>query len=164
MRTAEPRNVEPQHVEVRCSTTSAVHHSLFCGSTVHLLLFLLLGASFRAHARPYFQQRVDHRIKVRLDDVRHTLHAYEEFDYHNNAPVALDTIWVHLWPNAYKDRSTALCKQQDAANEPDLHFAPAEDRGHIDSLDFRWNGTPLAWGFHPNQIDIGWIKLPVPLV
>lgn len=164
MRTAKPQTVECRTARVPERSTLTFCGSTFCGSTVHLLLFLLLGASVRAHAQSYFQQRVDHRIQVRLDDVRHTLHAYEEFDYHNNAPVALDTIWVHLWPNAYKDRSTALCKQQDAANEPGLHFAPAEDRGHIDSLDFRWNGTPLAWGLHPNHIDIGWIKLPVPLV
>ncbi|MBK7944316.1 MAG: hypothetical protein IPJ85_02955 [Flavobacteriales bacterium] len=56
----------------------------------------------------YFQQQVDYTISVRLDDERHELHAHERFRYRNNSTLALDTIWMHLWPNAYKERGTAL--------------------------------------------------------
>lgn len=118
---------------------------------------------FCAYGQVPFQQRVDHAITVRLDDQEHVLHGLARFAYHNNSPVALDTLWVHLWPNAYADRHTALCQQLDAAGELDLHFARAEDRGGIDSLDFRSEGRALAWGHHPQHADIGWIKLPTPL-
>ncbi|MBL0043620.1 MAG: hypothetical protein IPP33_04135 [Flavobacteriales bacterium] len=111
----------------------------------------------------YFQQQVDYRINVRLDDVKHELFAIEEFDYLNNSSQTLDTIWIHLWPNAYKDQSTALCEQLDRQNNFRLHFATPAQRGFIDSLDFRSNDTKLTWGFHTEHIDIGWIKLPAPL-
>jgi hypothetical protein len=127
---------------------------------------LLLGALLAhglADGQTYFQQQVDHVIEVRLDDATHTLHAQERFTYTNNSPVALDTIWLHLWPNAYRDPTSALCRQLADMGELDLHFATEEERGWIDSLDFRSEGQPLTWGYHPQHADIGWVKLPAPL-
>lgn len=124
-----------------------------------LLACLWLGAQ----AQSYWQQQVDQEISVRLDDGAHMLHAFGGFVYTNNSPGTLDTIWVHLWPNAYRDKSSALCQQLVANNDFDLYFAKPEDRGFIDSLDFRSDGVKLTWGYHPEHADIGWIKLPVPL-
>ncbi|MBK8499583.1 MAG: M1 family metallopeptidase [Flavobacteriales bacterium] len=114
-------------------------------------------------AQDYFQQQVDYTISVRLDDERHLLHAQESFVYANNSPQALDTLWMHLWPNAYRDRETALCEQLDRMDDLSLHFAEEDDRGYIDSLDFRSGDTPLIWGYHARHADIAWIKLPLPL-
>ncbi len=132
-------------------------------------LFIIL-LSQDLSAQPYFQQQVDYRINVRLDDVKHELHATEEFDYLNNSPQALDTIWIHLWPNAYKDRNTALCEQLDRMNDSRLHFAAPEQRGFIDSLSFKAplpkkydQPHPLTWGYHPEHGDIAWLKLHEPL-
>ena len=91
-------------------------------------------------AQPYFQQQVDYVIEVRLDDQAQLLRASETFTYHNNSSTTLDTIWIHLWPNAYRDRSTALCKQLDSHGELDLHFATEEERGWIDVV--RHRDTP----------------------
>lgn len=139
------------------------------GLTRHLgVLAVVVPLSLSAQS--YFQQQVDYRINVRLDDVKHELHADEQFDYHNNSPNALDTIWIHLWPNAYKDRSTALCEQLDSHNDFKLHFATPGQRGFIDSLDFKapeahMHGMlkSMTWGYDPHNIDIAWIKLPQPL-
>ncbi len=111
----------------------------------------------------YFQQQVDYRINVRLDDKAHVLYGQEQFVYQNNSTTTLDTLWIHLWPNAYKDRTTALCKQLDHSGELDLHFATEEERGWIDSLDFTENDVKVTWGYHPRHADIGWIKLNSPL-
>lgn len=126
-------------------------------------LLVLAMAPIAAHAQDYFQQRVDYTIAVRLDDERHLLHAQESFVYTNNSPRTLDTLWIHLWPNAYKDQGTALCRQLDAMGDLKLHFATPEDRGHIDSLDFNVDGVQAAWGQHARHIDISWVKLPAPL-
>lgn len=127
----------------------------------------LLAGALLAHGlvvgQDYFQQRVDHVIQVRLDDATHTLHAQERFTYTNNSPVALDTIWLHLWPNAYRDKGSALCRQLADMGDLDLHFATEAERGWIDSLDFRTDDRPLTWGYHPQHGDIGWVKLPAPL-
>ncbi len=111
----------------------------------------------------YFQQQVDYWIDVRLDDEAHMLHAQESFTYRNNSPSTLDTLWIHLWPNAYRDRTTALCRQLDGMGELDLHFATEEERGWIDSLDFHADEAKAVWGYHAIHPDIGWIKLNNPL-
>ncbi|MBK9421069.1 MAG: M1 family metallopeptidase [Flavobacteriales bacterium] len=132
-------------------------------AAVRCLIGAIAAAPFTAKAQSYFQQQVDYRISVRLDDATNELFAHEEFDYTNNAPQALDTLWLHLWPNAYRDRNTALCRQKDAQDDFDLHFAKAEERGYIDSLDFRNDGVKLAWGLDTDNPDIGWVALPKPL-
>jgi hypothetical protein len=124
---------------------------------------LSLLAAVDGAAQAYWQQQVDHVITVRLDDERHMLHGTCAFTYINNSPTTLDTIWVHLWPNAYRDRSTALCRQLTDHGNLDLYFATPEERGWIDSLAFTANGNTLAWGFHPRHIDIGWVKPDAPL-
>jgi len=63
------------------------------------------------YAQDYWQQEVNYRIEVLLDDKKHELHAFETIEYINNSPDVLSEIYMHLWPNAYKNRSTALCKQ-----------------------------------------------------
>lgn len=130
-----------------CLRSFAVLHSTFCGSAVLI-------------AQPYFQQQVDFHITVRLDDVKHELFGSETFDYLNNSPDTLHMLWIHLWPNAYKDQSTALCKQLDDQNNFGLHFATPEQRGFIDSLDFRSGDQKLDWGLDTAHMDIAWIKLP----
>ena len=59
----------------------------------------------------YFQQEVNYKIDVTLNDKNNTLSAYEEFEYINNSTTALDKIYIHLWPNAYKNSETALAHQ-----------------------------------------------------
>ena len=119
--------------------------------------------AFATQAQTHWQQVVNYTIDVRLDDVADVLHAEETFVYHNNSPVALDTIWMHLWPNAYRDKRTALCEQLDRTGELDLHFATDEERGWIDSLNFSSNAVTLQWGYHADHGDIAWIKLNGPL-
>jgi hypothetical protein len=125
-------------------------------------LFLNLAIGVRAQSS-YWQQQVDYTIDVRLDDAAHMLHGQESFVYTNNSPTALDTLWIHLWPNAYRDRGSALSKQLARDGNLDLHFATDEERGYIDSLDFRSEAIKLTWGYHPKHADIGWIALPKAL-
>ncbi len=77
-----------------------------------LFSIAILAASGMAFSqKTYWQQEVNFKINVRLDDKTHTLHAFESFEYINNSPNSLDKIYIHLWPNAYRDGKTALAKQ-----------------------------------------------------
>jgi hypothetical protein len=133
----------------------ALKHMMLLGGLVISPLLL--------SAQEYFQQRVDHVIQVRLDDAEHKLFGEQEITYTNNSPQALDTIWIHLWPNAYRDRSTALNRQLAGMGDLSLHFATEEQRGWIDSLSFRSGDQDLKWGYHPEHVDIGWLVLQQPL-
>ncbi len=122
-----------------------------------------LVAQNDAPERPYFQQSVDHRIQVTLDDVQHELHGDITTTYTNNSPDALDVLWIHLWPNAYKDGNTALAQQQFREGNLFMFWAMQRELGGIDSLDFRINGQSVAWSFDDEHTDIARMELPQPL-
>lgn len=126
------------------------------------ILAILTLVSFGVQAQ-YFQQEVNYFIEVRLDDEEHMLTAYEEFEYINNSPNSLDKIYIHLWPNAYKNTETALAKQLFDMNDMSLEWAGEEDRGWIDSLDFKVNGEQVKWSYDPEHIDICILELAQPL-
>jgi len=125
-----------------------------------ILLFFLAGYST---AQNYWQQEVNYTIKVKLNDENHTLSGYEEFEYVNNSPDQLDRIYIHIWPNAYRNGKTALGKQQYGNGEMMLTYGDEKDKGGIDSLDFKVNGTSVKWEYDQENIDICVIYLPVPL-
>lgn len=122
------------------------------------ILFLTLTSSI-TFAQDYFQQEVNYKIDVKLNDKSHTLSAYEEFEYINNSTTNLDKIYVHLWPNAYKNNETALAHQLFDMNDMVMQYAGPETLGYIDSLDFKVDGMDANWQYHPEHIDIAIINL-----
>lgn len=124
-----------------------------------LLISLVLLFSFtklfsQQVAKTYFQQEVNYKIDVTLNDKNNMLHAFEEITYINNSPDTLKELWFHLWPNAYKNDSTALSKQMMEDGDTKLFFAKEESRGYIDSLKFKVDGDAVRWEFHPQYIDV----------
>jgi hypothetical protein len=111
----------------------------------------------------YWQQEVNHTIKVRLDDVSHFLHAYEEVEYINNSPDVVHFIYFHLYPNAYSSNKSAFARQQLGNGSTEFYFADESRRGYIDSLDFKVDGKSLKWEFDPEHIDIAKVYLNQPL-
>ena len=124
------------------------------------LLFLLLP--FGAFSQ-YFQQDVSYQIEVKLDDKNHTLSGFESFTYKNNSPQTLDVIYMHVWPNAYKNKETALAQQLKRNDGDKIAKAEAKDLGFIDSLDFKVNGNQVKWEYDPKHIDIVVLHLASPL-
>jgi len=124
-------------------------------------LFLLFP--FSLFAQEYFQQEVNYEIHVSLDDEKHQLHASETIEYTNNSPSTLTFIWFHIWPNAYKDGSTALSKQMREDGDLTLFFSNFRDRGWIDSLDFQVNGQKARMEIDNRNKDICRVFLNEPL-
>ena len=131
---------------------------------LNFLIPILLVGTFSSFAQsPYFQQQADYRIDVRLNDQAHVLHGHLNLIYHNNAPEALDTLYFHLWPNAYRNQQTAYAKQARRMGETDFHFARKDQLGGIDSLSFTADGEAVTWSYHPEHIDIAILVLPQSL-
>jgi hypothetical protein len=126
-----------------------------------LVLFALLSISLSA--QDYFQQEVNYIIDVTLNDENHSLNGTEYIDYFNNSPDDLESIWFHIWPNSYKDNTTALAKQKIENGSTSLHYATEEERGYINGLDFKVNGERVKWDYHPEHIDICKLFLNKPL-
>lgn len=112
----------------------------------------------------YFQQEVSYQIEVKLDDYNHILRGNEAITYKNNSKTPLNEIYMHLWPNAYKNDKTALAKQLKRNEGDKLAKADAADLGYIDSLDFKINGASTNWEYSSEHIDIAILRLENPLL
>lgn len=128
-----------------------------------MFVCFIASASF-AQQEAYWQQKVDHTIEVRLDDDLHYLHAFETVNYHNQSPDTLDFLIFHLWPNAYRNRKTALAKQLVRMGQTTMLFSTSAELGYIDSLAFELDGKPCLWTFDPKHIDICTLLLEQPLL
>ncbi len=111
----------------------------------------------------YFQQEVNYKIKVSLNDVKHELSAFEEINYINNSSSEITFIWFHIWPNAYKNHKTALAKQILESGDTKFYFSKESERGFMDSLDFKVNGSSVKVEYDEDNIDICKLILNEPL-
>jgi len=128
-----------------------------------ILSIALLCVSPAIFAQDYWQQEVNYSIQVKLNDQKHELSGFETFEYVNHSPEAMGQIYMHLWPNAYRDGNTALGKQLYRQGDGKLTFAKEEDKGFIDSLDFQSEGMKLRWEYDAENPDICVIYLNKPL-
>lgn len=132
----------------------------------HLIrsIFILVSTGSGIFAQQnYFQQEVNYKIDVTLNDISHELSAFETIQYINNSNTSLNYIYFHLWPNAYKNNETALAKQLLRTGETKMYFAKPEELGYIDSLNFVVNGKSIKWEYDKDHIDICKLYLNEPL-
>ncbi len=134
----------------------------FCSRQLISLIAIL--TSITATAQPAWQQRVDTKIDVRLDDKKHFLRAYEELSYTNNSPDTLRFIYIHLWPNAYKNDRTPFERQQDVNGSTLFYYSKPKDKGYIDSLQFTVDGAPAEHYSSEKSPDIARLDLPKALL
>jgi hypothetical protein len=112
----------------------------------------------------YWQQQVNYDIQVKLDDIKHELSAFESIEYKNNSPSTLSYIYMHLWPNAYQKKRTALFRQLEKNKNRSYYRLKENEFGGIDSLDFRVSGEKLKWVFcKKDSIDVAKVFLLKPL-
>ena len=131
------------------------------------LLIILFFVSIKATAQTapviYWQQKVDHKIEVKLDDEKHMLYAHQEMTYTNNSPDTLKFIYIHLWPNAYKHDHTPFAQQEDRIGHTNFYYAKQKERGYIDSLQFQVDGANAEHYITEDAPDIARLDLPTPL-
>lgn len=127
------------------------------------LLIPSLFFSILSYSQGYFQQEVNYKIDVTLDDVNNFIYGNEEFEYINNSKATLTELYIHLWPNGYKNEKTALAKQLASMGNYFLFYAQRRDIGYIDSLNFVIDGTPVTYSAFQGYEDIALIHLPKPL-
>jgi hypothetical protein len=128
-----------------------------------LYCLMIIGFFSEASSQEYFQQEVNYKIEVALNDQRHELNASETVEYINNSPDTLRFIFFHLWPNAYSGNNTGLAKQLFSLKGKAKLFNDPELNGSIDSLDFKIDNRQVQWNLLPNQPDICQIILNKPL-
>jgi hypothetical protein len=114
-------------------------------------------------AQTYFQQQVNYKIAVTLNDKTHTLTGNVAMQYTNNSPNKLDFLIFHIWPNGYKHKNTSLFKQlkKDASRSTKLNNF--KGYGNISGLNFAIDGKNVAYTNYNGLDDVIKIMLPKAL-
>jgi hypothetical protein len=99
-------------------------------------------------------------IHVSLDPLRHRLGGRERIVYRSGADTALTALWLHAYPNAFRDHRTIYGRGGEAAEDYNLRFTPREKRGWMTIDSVRVDGVPAA--LHLDET-VGRIELPQPL-
>lgn len=129
-----------------------------------LLLFILFFILIPIFSQPpYWQQQVDYKIAVSLNDADNTLDGSVQMMYQNNSPDTLHFIWIHLWSNAYKNDRTAFSDQLLENGRTDFYFTKEENHGYINRLNFKAANISLTTEDHPQHQDIIKLILAAPL-
>jgi hypothetical protein len=124
----------------------------------------LLLRLFPASAQTgYWQQELQYKISVKLNDQDQSLDAFESIQYTNHSPDTLLFIWFHLWPNAFKNDRTAFSEQMLQNGDTKFYFGGRDYRGYINRLDFRVDEVSARTEDHPQDIDVLKLILPKPL-
>ncbi|MCS3800162.1 M1 family metallopeptidase [Niastella sp. OAS944] len=113
--------------------------------------------------KDYWQQEVRYDIQVALNDKQHSLKGDLLVEYINNSPDTLNYIWFHLWPNAYKDKNTALAKQL-AQEKDNVKKVLINDPGYISNLHWKINGQNAKTEDDTANIDMVKLVLAQPLL
>ena len=130
---------------------------------IHFIVALFAFSPIVFGQNSYWQQEVNYTINVKLNDSENSLSAFESIEYINHSPNQLNEIYMHLWANAYQDGNSELGKQLYNSGEEFLTFASENERGKVDSLDFKINGSSVKWEFVANTKDICKLILKTPL-
>ncbi len=127
----------------------------------------LVFCYFRGYAQQaksdYWQQQVDYKIEVSLNDTAHQLDAFITIDYTNNSPQTLDFIYLHLWPNAYRNQSTPLAQQMLENGKTTFWYSKEKQRGYMDGLSFKVNAEACKWQLSSADDEICKVLLNEPL-
>ncbi len=132
--------------------------------SLSLFLFLVLGfGGITQVPDNYFQQEIGYDINVELDDEDHQLSGSTDIAYKNNSSESLNEIYLHLWPNAYRNRKTALAQQFVENGSDEFYFAKGEELGGYKEINIKINGKVVEWDYWENNKDIVLVVLSKPL-
>jgi hypothetical protein len=115
----------------------------------------------------YYQQQVDYKMDIELDDKNTKLYGTETITYHNNAPENLDYLWVQLDQNQHAANSPSKLiesEKMDAAYKADgfsRKYMEAEFDGGF-KLEYVRDASGKAMMYTVNQTMMR-IDLPKPL-
>ena len=98
-------------------------------------------------------------IKATLDDAKSQLNIQQKIVYYNTSDQELESVFLHNWPNSFKNRNTALSKRFIEAYQKNLYFAKKEELGATDIKNISVNFEAADYRTLEKQIDI----LEIPL-
>jgi len=128
-----------------------------------LIAFVSMSGAARAYdvwGGEYWQQRVDYEIRAGLDPADHMLTGTETITYRNNSPDTLEQFYLHLYPNAYRERSSQLIRDYMKGTLWFVVGLPKSRRGWMDVTELKVGGAEIPFTVDGTVLNA---KLPKPL-
>lgn len=126
-------------------------------------LVLALPAGFPAPGDSLADPPVRYTIQVTLDERAHRLHGRERIEYHNRSGRRLDRLYLHLYPNSFRDERTAFAREHARlpwALNP-LDWIPwGSRRGFLAVQSIRVAGAEAAFTVEETVLEL---LLPLPI-
>jgi len=110
----------------------------------------------------YWQQDVHYWIDVTLDTKSHILSGKEKLLYRNNSPDTLDRIYMHLYPNAYRDKAPQMVKDFMKETLIFLVGLSEEMRSWIEIESFAVNGDTVRFDVNGTILECELKELLLP--
>ncbi len=132
-----------------------------------LILFILsiiYGASLNHLQAQYFQQKVSYDISAHQDTTNHTITSICNITYTNNSSSELDTIYLHLWANAFSDKLSAYSHQAIRAGSLDFYFADEDEMGGYNDLEVSVGDKRITLYSWKGHSDVVYFLLPKKLM
>jgi len=126
-------------------------------------LLLLIFTTSVCYSGQQWCNYVNYDIDVKLDDQQHMLSGEQRIVYYNHSPDTLNRIWLLLYPNAYRNDQTAFARQLRRNQRQNFHFSDPLERGYIDILSVKLNGSSVSLILPPDSIDLGYLDLERPV-
>lgn len=102
-------------------------------------------------------------MKASLSSDETILRVQQSIVFYNKSGKELNEVYLHNWPNSYKNIKTKLSKRFIEDYKKNLYFAKEEDRGHTEILNLSVNYETADFEELKDQIDILKINLKEPL-
>ncbi|HXV13887.1 MAG TPA: hypothetical protein VEC56_06740, partial [Candidatus Krumholzibacteria bacterium] len=96
-----------------------------------------------AGAADYFQQFHHTTIRVKLDDERKWISGTQSIQYVNNSPDTLREFYLHLYPNAFRNKDVPYQKDESRKYNARLLDVPGDHKGWLDLADLKVDGTAV---------------------
>jgi hypothetical protein len=129
-----------------------------------ILLFPALCFFLQAIAQSDWKQSLHYEIHTKFNPGEKSLETLMKLQYTNHSPDTLFYIWFHVWPNAYRNDRTLYSEQLLENGDTRFYFSSKEQKGYLNSLHFRVNGSLAKVLDHPEYLDLIKLILPKPLV
>jgi hypothetical protein len=128
--------------------------SIFC---------LLCNVGYNPAFGQYFQQKVAYVISASQDTVNHTISATCDINYTNNSPDNIDTIFLHLWANAFSDKLSAYSEQAIRTGNLDFYFSGKNEMGGYEDLEIKIADQKITLYSWKGNSDVVYFLLPKTL-
>ncbi|MEN8207765.1 MAG: M1 family metallopeptidase [Candidatus Fermentibacteria bacterium] len=103
-----------------------------------LICAVVISAGF-----PGLESRADYQMEVRLEPDSSMIHGHSEILFTNGVDFSVDTLWLHLYPNAYRDVSTAFGQDLEAVGRYYFRASPESQKGWVELSEWSLNGKPV---------------------